>query len=153
MSEVSEMDLDTILSKYKRQPDSLIRALQQIQETIGFLPKGVQKRVAEALGVPPSKVYGVVSFYNLFTMVPRGRHTINVCLGTSCYVRGGKKVKDALTSQLGVDEGGTTKDLRFSLGVVRCLGSCALAPVIKIDSDVYSHVTASRLSQILAQYE
>ena len=103
--------------------------------------------------MPVSEVLGVVTFYHYFTMQPRGRHTVNVCLGTACYVRGAKKVVEALAHELGVKIGETTPDRRFSLTAQRCFGACGLAPVIMIDDDIHGRVTPKKIAGILAQYE
>ena len=122
--------VDAVIERRRGRPGSLISVLEEIQETIGYIPKTLQTRVARGLGVPLSEVYGVVTFYHFFTMVPRGRHTIRCCLGTACYVRGGKNNLDRLKRELDVDAGETTPDRRFSLETVRCLGACGLAPVL-----------------------
>ena len=145
--------VDAIIEKYKLKPGSLIPVLDEVQEAIGHLPKSIQKKVALGLRIPFSEVYGVVTFYSFFTMVPRGRHTIRVCLGTACYVRGGKKNLDALTRLLKIDPGETTEDRRFSLETVRCLGACGLAPTMVIDEDTFPQVKASTIHQLLEDYE
>jgi NADH:ubiquinone oxidoreductase subunit E len=145
--------LNSIIAEFKGQPDSLIEVLHKVQETFGYIPEAVQVEVAKGLDVPLSRVYGVVTFYNLFTMVPRGKHTISVCLGTSCYVRGGKRIMDKLKESLKIEDGGTTEDRMFSLESIRCMGACALAPVVKVDNDLYSHVVRTKLPEILSKYE
>lgn len=145
--------INDIISKYRGKPDALIEVLHQAQEAFGYLPIEVQVEVASGLNIPLTRVHGVVTFYNLFTMVPKGRHTISVCLGTSCYVRGGRRIMESLKDLLNVEEGGTTDDRRFSLEVVRCVGACALSPVVTIDDDLYSHVTVAKLPKILTKYE
>ena len=116
-------------------------------------PADVQQYVGDALGLPVSEVLGVVTFYHYFSMQPRGRHTVNVCLGTACYVRGAKKVVDALCGVLKIKMGETTPDRRFSLTSQRCFGACGLAPVIMVDENVHGRVTAKKIESILAQYE
>jgi NADH:ubiquinone oxidoreductase subunit E len=150
--EDSASKLHDIIDEYRGRPDALIEVLHQAQEALGYLPGEVQVEVANGLGVPLSRVHGVVTFYNLFTTVPRGRHTINVCLGTSCYVRGGKRIMENLKGILKIDDGGTTEDRRFSLESIRCMGACALAPVVKIGNDLYSHVTVTKLPEILSNH-
>jgi NADH:ubiquinone oxidoreductase subunit E len=127
--------------------------LHKAQELFGFLPIEVQEHVAKGLGLPVSEVYGVVTFYHYFSMQPRGRHTVNLCLGTACYVRGAKKVAEALTQELGIKLGETTPDRRFSLTTQRCFGACGLAPVVMINNDVHGRVTAKKIPAILAKYE
>jgi NADH-quinone oxidoreductase E subunit len=153
---ISKKDLtifDRIITTYQGQRGSLIPVLQEIQDYYGYLPVEVQEIVAHGLGIPASEVYGVVTFYNFFTMVPRGRHTIKVCMGTACYVRGGKKILDRLERDLGVAVGGTTEDLRFSLDVVRCLGACGLAPTMMVDNDVLQRLKPSKLDTVLESYQ
>jgi NADH-quinone oxidoreductase E subunit len=153
---VSKKDLtnfDRIITKYKGQRGSLIPVLQEIQDYYGYLPVQVQEIIAQGLGIPASEVYGVVTFYNFFTMVPRGRHTIKVCMGTACYVRGGKKILERLERDLGVPVGGTSEDLRFSLDVVRCLGACGLAPTMMVDNDVHQRLKPAKLDNVLESYK
>jgi NADH:ubiquinone oxidoreductase subunit E len=151
--EIGLTQVDEIIARFEGQPDALIEVLHRCQEAFGYIPQEVQKRVADGLDVPLNRVYGVVTFYNLFTLVPKGRHTISVCLGTSCYVRGGRRIMDALRDLLNIDDGGTTDDRRFSLEVVRCVGACALSPVVTIDKDLYSHVITTKIPEILKKYE
>ncbi|MDH5199293.1 MAG: NADH-quinone oxidoreductase subunit NuoE [Candidatus Bathyarchaeota archaeon] len=145
--------LKEIISKYGGRPEGLIEVLHQAQEAFGYIPKDVLVEIARGLNVPLTRVYGVVTFYNLFTMVPKGKHTISVCLGTSCYVRGGKRIMEHVKDLLQIEDGGTTEDRRFSLDVVRCVGACALSPVVTVDDDVYSHVTVTKIPEILSKYE
>jgi NADH-quinone oxidoreductase E subunit len=153
---ISKKDLtvfDRIITTYQGQRGSLIPVLQEIQDYYGYLPVEVQEIIAQGLRIPASEVYGVVTFYNFFTMVPRGRHTIKVCMGTACYVRGGKKILDRLERDLGVPVGGTTEDLRFSLDVVRCLGACGLAPTMMVDNDVHQRLKPAKLDDVLQSYK
>ena len=145
--------VNAIIENYRSKPGSLIPVLEEIQEAIGYLPKSVQRRVAEGLRIPFSEVYGVVTFYSFFTMVPRGRHTIRCCLGTACYVRGGKKILDKVGETLKVEPGETTEDRRFSLETVRCLGACGLAPVMVVDNDTSRQMKPSKVVEILERYE
>ena len=146
-------ELDAFMATQTGGRDALIPVLHKAQELFGFLPVDVQEHVAKALKLPVSEVLGVVTFYHYFTMQPRGRHTVNVCLGTACYVRGAKKVVEALSEELGIGLGETTADRRFSLTSQRCFGACGLAPVIMIDEDVHGRVTPKKIRSILAQYE
>ena len=145
--------VNAIIEDYQSKPGSLIPALEDIQEAIGYLPKTIQRRVALGLRIPFSEVYGVVTFYSFFTMVPRGRHIIKVCLGTACYVRGGKENLNFLQRELGVEVKGTTEDLRFSLDSVRCVGACGMAPAIIVDDDTYAQVARKNIMEILDRYE
>jgi NADH:ubiquinone oxidoreductase subunit E len=145
--------VDAIIDHYKSKPGSLIPVLEEIQEAIGYLPKSIQKRVAQGLTIPLSEVHGVVTFYSFFTMVPRGRHTIRCCLGTACYVRGGKKILGSVSQALKINPGDTTEDRRYSLETVRCLGACGLAPVMVVDEDTYRQMKPTKISNIIEAYE
>ena len=144
--------LDTVIAEYKDKPGALIPVLQMAQAIFGYLPESALRKISLGLNKSYSEVAGVVGFYSFFSTQPRGKHTIRVCLGTACYVRGGKQVLDALKDRLGVDVGETTADRNFSLDVARCFGACGLAPAIMIDEDVHQRVKAARLQQILDQY-
>jgi NADH:ubiquinone oxidoreductase subunit E len=144
--------LDEVLEEYKDKSGNLIPVLQIAQGIYGYLPEKVLKRIALALGKSYSEVAGVVGFYSFFSTVPRGRHLIRVCLGTACYVRGGKLVLDALKQELGIDVGGTTEDRLFSLDVGRCFGACGLAPTIMVGEEVRQRVKPARIRAILAEY-
>ena len=145
--------VDALIKKYKAKPGALILVLEEVQEAIGYLPKPVMQRVALGLKVPFSEVYGVVTFYSFFTMAPKGKHTVRCCLGTACYVRGGKKLLDTLTETLKVQPGETTPDKRFSLETVRCLGACGLAPVVVVDEDTHRQMKPSKISGVLEAYD
>ena len=126
--------------------------LHKVQGEFGYLSAEVQELVAKELNIPVARVYGIVSFYSFFTMTPKGRYPISVCLGTACYVRGAEKVIDELKRQLAVQVGGTTPDGKFSLNCLRCVGACGLAPVMMIGDKVYGRVTADKVAGILAEY-
>lgn len=144
--------LDDVLKEYSSVSGSLIPVLQIAQAMFGYLPETALRKIALTLGKPYSEVAGVVSFYSFFTTVPRGKHLVRVCLGTACYVRGGKQVLAALKDALRIEVGETTPDRQFSLDVGRCFGACGLAPVIMIGDDVHQRVKPARLSRILDQY-
>jgi len=144
--------LDAIIAKHKGKPGGLIPVLEEAQVALEYLPSSVQSYIARALNLPFSRVYGVVTFYSFFTMTPRGRHTVRVCLGTACYVRGGKAIAETLERTFGVKEGGTTPDRRFTYETVRCLGACGLGPVVVVDDDVHGRVKPAKVKEILAQY-
>jgi NADH:ubiquinone oxidoreductase subunit E len=145
--------VDAIIQRHKGKRGALIPVLEEIQEAVGYLPKSIQSRVSRALKVPFSEVYGVVTFYSFFTMVPRGKHTVRCCLGTACYVRGGKKNLEKLKETLKVEPGETTQDRRFSLETVRCLGACALAPAMTVDGETYQQVKPSQVPTILRNHD
>ena len=144
--------LDEIISRYKGKPGGLIPVLEEAQVALQYLPIGVQKRIAKGLNLPLSRVYGVVTFYSFFTMTPRGKHTVRVCLGTACYVRGGKAIAEKLAKEFGVKEGETTPDRMFTYETVRCLGACGLGPVVVIDEDVHGRIKPGKVREILSQY-
>lgn len=146
------VQLDDILKDYAAMPGALIPVLQIAQRMFGYLPEAALKKIAVALDKPYSEVAGVVGFYSFFTTVPRGKHLVRVCLGTACYVRGGKPVLGALKSALGIEVGETTADRMFSLDVGRCFGACGLAPVIMVDDDVHQRVKPGKVAKILEQY-
>lgn len=145
--------LKQAVENYEAKESNLIQILHMAQAIFGYLPENVLKFIAEEMDLPMSKVTGVVSFYSLFSTQPKGKHTIKVCLGTACYVRGGKKIVDKIMELLDIDVGETTKDMTFSLEVMRCIGACGLAPAIAVDDTVYKRVNPNKLRQILAQYE
>ncbi len=144
--------LDDVLNQYRDVPGALIPVLQIAQAIFGYLPEVALRKISIALGKSYSEVAGVVGFYSFFTTVPRGRHIIRVCLGTACYVRGGKDVLASLRNTLRLEVGETTADQNFSLDVGRCFGACGLAPVIMIDDDVHERVRPGQLTNILEQY-
>jgi NADH:ubiquinone oxidoreductase subunit E len=145
--------VDAIIQRNRSKLGSLIPVLEDVQETLGYLPKSIQRKISLGLGVPFSEVYGVVTFYSFFTMISRGRHTLRCCLGTACYVKGGKKNLEKLSGTLGVQPGGTTADRRFSLETVRCLGACGLAPVVTADEDTFRQVKPAELAGLLEDYD
>ena len=134
------------------QSGALIKVLQQTQGLIGYLPAPVLKTISRDLKIPLSEVYGIVSFYHFFTLVPRGKYVIQVCLGTSCYVKGGERLLAALKKEYGLEPEGITPDRRFSLETVRCLGCCGLSPVLAIGKDVHRKVKPGEVKDILSSY-
>ncbi len=145
--------LREILSAHRGHPDELIQVLHEAQALLGWLPHEMLTAVAAGMGLPYSRVRGVVTFYSLFTTEPRGRHTIDVCLGTACYVRGGRDVLAKLSETLGIEADRTTPDRRFSLAVVRCVGACGLAPVVTVGEDVHKRVNPNRIGDVVEAYE
>ena len=145
-------DLDAVLSEHEGDAASLIQILHRTQNLFGYCPRRAQSRIARALGLTEATVEGVVSFYHYFTRVPRGRHTVRVCMGTACYVRGGQKIVAELEKGLGIRVGGTTEDREFSLETVRCLGACGLAPVMMVDDDVFRCVQPNEAMGLLDRY-
>jgi NADH:ubiquinone oxidoreductase subunit E len=146
-------ELTGVIARYQSKPGSLIPVLQRAQEIVGYLPPAVQRYVASGLRLSPTEVYGVVTFYSYFTMVPRGRHTIRVCMGTACYLAGAGRLSQRLENELEIPVGQTTKDRRFTLETVRCVGCCSLAPVVLIGEDVHQQLVPQKVTKILDLYE
>ncbi len=145
-------EIANIIDLYKGKEGSLIQVLHLAQEIYGHLPLELQKFISKKMGLSLSEVSGVITFYSFFSTVPRGKHTIRVCMGTACYVRGGKRIVEKLTEILGVNIGGTTEDGKFTFEIARCIGACGLAPAMMIDDVVYKQVNVNRLESILSKY-
>ena len=146
-------EVDEIIQKNQGKPGALIPVLEDVQSALGYLPVAIQVKVAQGLNIPIADVYGVVSFYSFFTMEPKGRHSIRVCVGTACYVKGAQRLFEKLSSTLNVEKGGCTEDRRFSLETVRCLGVCGIAPVIVVDEEAHGLLEAKTVEKILDPYE
>lgn len=145
--------LDQILEEHRDQPGSTMVVLTLAQEQLGYISPPMQRYISKALEVPLSHIYGVLTFYSFFRMSPIGRHKINICLGTACYVRGGPTLVEKYKQVLGIDVGETTEDNRFTLEVCRCVGACSQAPVVMIDDDVLGRVQPDAVAKGLRQYE
>ncbi len=145
--------LDEVIARYAGKAGHLIPALKDAQEMYGYLPMEVQHRIADGLHVSPSHVYGVVTFYSFFTIMPRGRHTIRLCLGTACYVKGSKEILETIVREVGINVGETSQDGRFTIEAVRCLGACGLAPVMMIGEDTHGNVDPKDTLRIIQAYE
>lgn len=150
--EKSYEQIAEIIERHRDREDSLIQVLHEAQEVYGYLPLELQKFISRGMDIPLAEVSGVVSFYSFFSTEPRGEHTIRVCMGTACYVRGGAKVVNHLRERLGVEVGGTTPDGKFTFEVARCFGSCGLAPAMMIDDTVYKQVNVNRIERVLENY-
>jgi len=144
--------LDLVINKYKQEEGMLIRILQKAQEIFGHLPIEVQSYVSHKLDIPISTVNGVVSFYSLFSEEPQGKYTINVCMGTACYVKGSQEILKTIEEELHIKEGETTLDKLFTIKVARCIGACGLAPVITINDKVYGRLSPADIPGILHSY-
>ena len=144
--------IDAVIERYRGRPGCLIPVLEECQEIFGYLPVALQEYIGRGLGIPGCTIYGVVSFYSFFTMAPKGRHTIKVCMGTACYVKGIGEVLNRLQSTLKLEVGKISEDKRFSLEVVRCLGACGLAPVVVVDTDTHGGITPDRIVDVLNRY-
>lgn len=145
--------IKAICEEFNNDKGELINVLHKAQHTFGYLPEEVQEIVAENLNTSLAHVYGVVSFYSFFTMTPKGEHPINICMGTACYVRGAEKVLDEFKKLLNIKVGETTKDEKFSLSSLRCVGACGLAPVVLVGDKVYGRVTLDGVQEILDEYK
>lgn len=146
-------NIDRIIANGKGKPGSLIAVLRECQDVVGYLPTDLLNYISHGLILPTSQVFGVVTFYSFFSLTPKGRHTIRVCTGTACYVKGIKEAIGRIGNTYGLHEGETTEDRRFSLEGVRCLGACGLAPVMIVDKDIYGAVTYNKVINILEKYE
>ena len=145
--------LETILSRYEGEPSDLIPVLQDIQDAYSYLPKDELKVVGERLQVPLTQIFSVATFFKMFSLLPRGKHQIKVCLGTTCHLRGGGRLMESVGYRLGVEPGYTTKDMQFSLETVGCLGSCAQAPVMMIDDKYFGRASVDKVPKILKLYK
>jgi len=146
-------DIQKVIYDTGGKAGALIRVLQQAQGLVGYLPVPVIATISRDLKVPLSEVYGIVSFYHFFSMKPKGKYVIQVCMGTSCYVKGGEKILDTLKKDWKLEPGGITSDGRFSLEIVRCLGACGLSPVIAVGNDIHGRVKPSKVNDILDSYD
>lgn len=151
-ADVKAQELDKIIAKYKDTRGALIPVLHEAQEVYGYLPMSVQKKIAEGLCVSLAEVYGVVTFYTQFSLNPKGKYKINVCLGTACYVKGAGEILDKISDMIKIKSGECTADGTFSLDACRCVGACGLAPVIMINEDVYGRLTADEVPAIIQKY-
>lgn len=145
--------LEKILEKYKDTPGTVMSVLEDVQEVYGYLPREILEQVSEQLDVHLSRLFSLATFYSAFTLKPRGEHTVHVCLGTACHVRGAPKIVDELSRELGIDPSDTTDDKKFSLETVRCIGCCSLAPVMTVDKDIYGYMAMSKVPKILGKYK
>jgi len=153
ITEAKLKQVDKVIKQYRAVPGSLILVLHKAQEACGYLPPSVQDRIADGLDISRHEVYGVVTFYSLFSTEPRGRHTIKVCFGTACYVKGGDKIAAALSKELKVPEGATTSDMRYTLQAVYCLGACGRAPVMTVNNDTFGMVDPQNSVETVKTYK
>ena len=151
-TEEQKQKLQAVIEEHKDMAGALMPVLQEAQEIYGYLPYEVQLMVAEGLNVPLEEVYGVVTFYSQFSLSPKGKYHISVCLGTACYVKGSQALLDELEVQLGIKSGGITPDGKFSLDACRCVGACGLAPVLMVNDDVYGKLLPADIAGVLAKY-
>ncbi len=154
--ELRQEDLNKIheiCDSFNNEPLELINILHRTQEHFGYLPAEVQEAIADKLNISTAQVYGVVTFYSFFTMTPKGKHPISICMGTACYVRGAEKVLDEFKKELAIQVGQTTPDGKFSLSSLRCVGACGLAPVVLVCNKTYGRVAPDDVKVILKEYE
>jgi NADP-reducing hydrogenase subunit HndA len=142
-----------ICASFDNDPQELINVLHKCQGHFGYLPAEVQEVVSEELEIPVAKIYGVITFYSFFTMIPRGKHPVSICMGTACYVRGAEKVLDEFKKELGIQVGQTTGDGKFSLSSLRCVGACGLAPVVLVGDKTYGRVAPDDVKNIIKEYQ
>lgn len=145
-------ELKQAIEEHKNTKGAVMPVLHEAQRLFGYLPIEVQTIISEGLNVPLAEVYGVVTFYSQFTLIPKGQYQVGVCLGTACYVKGSQAILDKLKKKLNIDVGGTTKDSKFSLQATRCIGACGLAPVMTVNEDVYGRLKAEEVEGIIEKY-
>ena len=153
LKEAGFRELDVFIDSLETKKGSLISVLHKAQGIFGYLPREIQEYVAEKLNESLANVYGVVSFYSFFTMVPKGEHPISVCMGTACYVRGADKVLDEFQKELGIKSGETSLDGKFSIDALRCVGACGIAPVVLVGEKVYKKVEVKEVKKIINEYK
>lgn len=153
LSDIAVETIREVCKSFGNQEGELINVLHQVQGKLGYLPAEVQELIAQDLKMSVAKVYGVVTFYSYFTMIPKGEFPISICMGTACYVRGAEQVLSEFRRQLKVEVGQTTPDGKFSLSCLRCVGACGLAPVIMVGEKVYGRVSPQQVKQIIAEYQ
>lgn len=151
--EENNLDFDNFMKKiietYKPEKDNLIQILNEVQDHFGYIPKEIQTQISDFLSIPLAEIYGVVTFYSRFSLKPKGKYNISVCLGTACFVKGSQKIMDRLLERLKIEPGETTKDGKFSIEETRCVGACGLAPVFTVNGEVYGKATVQKLDQVL----
>jgi NADH:ubiquinone oxidoreductase subunit E len=146
-------EIDRIILENKARSGSIIAVLRECQDSVGYLPVELINYISHGMNLPSSEVFGIATFYSLFSLKPKGRHTIKLCLGTACYVKGMREIMDRVSKTYKMKEGETTHDRRFSLEAVRCLGACGLAPVVVVNKDIHGIVSADKIIDILEIYE
>jgi len=152
--EIDYAELDKIVEEdFYNDKENLVMIIQAIQRRYNYLPEPSLKYIAAGMGVPLSRIYGVATFYSTFSLEPRGRNIVSICLGTACHVRGGERVRERIEGSLNIKDGETTDDRRFTLETVRCIGCCSLGPVVKINEDVHGHISSGQAERIINRYE
>ena len=146
-------EMKEILEKYKVDKENLIPILNDVQEKYGYIPKLAQLEISNYLGIPMAEIFGVITFYSRFTLEPKGKYNISVCLGTACFVKGSQSILDRLKDRLKIEEGKTTEDGKFSIDTTRCVGACGIAPVFTVNNEVYGHATVKKLDEVINELE
>ena len=146
-------EMKEILEKYKVDKENLIPILNDVQEKYGYIPKLAQLEISNYLGIPMAEIFGVITFYSRFTLEPKGKYNISVCLGTACFVKGSQAILDRLKDRLKIEEGKTTEDGKFSIDTTRCVGACGIAPVFTVNNEVYGHATVKKLDEVINELE
>ena len=152
MDEKISNEMQKLLKKYSKDKSNLIQILNQVQEKYGYIPKQAQFEISNYLAIPMAEIYGVITFYSRFTLQPKGKYNISVCLGTACFVKGSQAILDRLKQRLKIEEGQTTPDGKFSIDATRCVGACGLAPVFTVNNEVYGKATVKKLDEVLDEY-
>ena len=142
-----------IMEPYKQEKDNLIPILNEVQEKYGYIPKVAQMEISKYLEIPMAEIYGVITFYARFTLEPKGKYNISVCLGTACFVKGSQSILDRLKERLNLEEGKTSADGKYSIDTTRCVGACGIAPVFTVNDEVYGHATVKKLDEVLDKLE
>ena len=145
-------EVDEILNQFTHDKENLITILNEVQMKYGYIPKIAQMEIADYLDIALAEVYGVITFYSRFTLVPKGKYNVSICLGTACFVKGSREILERAKAKLGIEEGQTTADGKFSLDTTRCVGACGLAPVFTVNDEVYGKATVKKLDEVLDMY-
>ena len=145
-------EVDEILNQFTHDKENLITILNEVQMKYGYIPKIAQMEIADYLNIALAEVYGVITFYSRFTLVPKGKYNVSICLGTACFVKGSREILERAKAKLGIEEGQTTADGKFSLDTTRCVGACGLAPVFTINDEVYGKASVKKLDEVLDMY-
>ena len=153
MEKKIKQEVENILLNYTKDKSNLIQILNEVQEKFGYVPMQVQDQIAQYWNIEVAEVYGVVTFYSRFTLKPKGKYAISVCMGTACFVKGGEKILDKVKEKLKIEEGETTDDGKFSIDATRCIGACGLAPVFTINDEVYGKATPEMVDEVIEKYK
>lgn len=153
LTEDQIQELDKLIEGHGNDEHNLIPLLEKVQVLLGYIPVSVQERIARKTGIPPNHIYGVVSFYSFFSMTAKARHRIQVCMGTACYVKGGKEIAEKIENDYGVQPGESTEDGRFTYENTRCFGACGLAPIMVVDGKIFGKVSIDSIDGILEEYK